>query len=128
MTVIYGINLILLNGIVFVVGICCLLMGLIMFILTARAAAQKKLTGTITEIKSNLVSRVAVLRVTDAEGTRDLEAGLQSKSKVGDSIRILPDKRTGQYFEYNPKRLITVALAFIGVGLLIVLPALWMTT
>lgn len=119
-------QVILLNGLIFVIGLCCIIMAVILFVMTLLGAAQKKRVGTIKEIKASMVSKTAVLQVTDEEGIREVEVELRSKSKVGDSIRMIVEKRTGKWVEFNSKRLIVVGIGFLVTGLLIILPGILM--
>lgn len=115
-----------LNGLIFMLGAGFALMGIILFVMTALGASRKKLTGTITQIKANMVSKTAVVQVAGPDGIREVEAELRSRSKVGDPIALLVEKKTGKYVEFNPKRLMTVGFVFIVGGGLAMLPGILM--
>lgn len=119
-------QLIILNGLFFIVGVCCIIMGLILFVMTLMGMAQKKSRGTIKDIKHNMVSKTAILELTDEQGTREVEAELRSKSKIGDRISVVVEKKSGKLVEFNAQRLMVVGAVFFAVGLLIILPGILM--
>ncbi len=84
----------------------------------------KKSRGIIKEIKQNMVSKTAIVELTDEQGTREVEAELRSKSKIGDRISVVVEKKTGKLVEFNAQRLMVVGMVFFAVGLLITLPGL----
>lgn len=121
-------QLIILNGLFFIVGVCCVIMGLILFVMTLMGLVQKKSRGIIKEIKQNMVSKTAIVELTDEQGTREVEAELRSKSKIGDRISVVVEKKTGKLVEFNAQRLMVVGMVFLAVGLLIILPGILMNT